>query len=98
MDGVLLSRMWSQRIIFNGTWRFFGRASLQCLFLLAFPFVAYYLIKQYIRFGIPKGPLPFFQIGLSAYNGIMLLVLLFLVFAIFRISLFSFGTLKDRFF
>lgn len=48
-------------------------------FLLAFPFVAYYLIKQYIRFVFRKDPLPFFQIGLSAYNGIMLLVLLFWV-------------------
>ena len=48
-------------------------------FLLTFPFVAYYLLKQYIRFVFQRDPLPFFQIRLSAYNGIMLLIVLFWV-------------------
>ena len=58
---------------------FLAALHYNAFFLLAFPFVAYYLIKQYIRFVFRKDPLPFFQIGLSAYNGIMLLVLLFWV-------------------
>ena len=78
MDGVLLSRMWSALFsMVHGD--FLAALHYNAFFLLAFPFVAYYLIKQYIRFVFRKDPLPFFQIGLSAYNGIMLLVLLFWV-------------------
>lgn len=46
-------------------------------FLIAFPVVAYYLLKQYIRFVFQKDPLPFFNIRLSTYNCVMLGILAF---------------------
>ena len=46
-------------------------------FLLVFPFIVYYLVKQYIHFVFQKDPLPFFRIRLSVYNSVMLLIILF---------------------
>lgn len=56
----------------------FGAAlRYNAFFLLAFPLVAYYLAKQYIRFVFHRDPLPFFHVTLSTYNRVMLAIVAF---------------------